>query len=82
MPQDLDKKHQDTLDRFTQLAGTGLDQEYMDEMISEHKDDVKAFEHQSKDGKDPALRLFATSTLPVLQEHLTMARQTQERLTT
>jgi putative membrane protein len=80
MPQDLDKKHQDTLDRFTQLAGTKLDQEYLDEMISEHKDDVKAFEHQSKDGKDLALKQFAASTLPTLQEHLTLARQIHDHL--
>jgi putative membrane protein len=80
MPQDLDKKHQDTLDRFTQLAGSKLDQEYLDEMVSEHKDDVKAFEHESKDGKDLALKQFAASTLPTLQEHLTQARQLHDHL--
>jgi putative membrane protein len=80
MPQDLDKKHTDQLDRLTQLSGTKLDQEYVDEMVKDHKDDVKAFEREAKDGKDPALRQFAASTLPVLQEHLTLGQQLQEHL--
>ncbi len=49
-------------------------------MVSEHRDDVKAFERQAKEGKDPGLKQFAASTLPTLQEHLTQARQIHERL--
>ena len=82
VPKDLDKKHQDTLERFTQWSGTKLDREYMDEMVSEHKDDVKAFERESKEGKAAGLRQFAASTLPTLREHLTLAQQIQEHLKT
>ena len=80
MPQSLDKKHQDELDKMSQYGGTKLDQEYMSRMVSEHKDDVKAFEKQSKDGKDPSLKQLAASTLPTLNEHLAQAKQIDDRI--
>ena len=80
MPQELDKKHQDELDKMSQYAGTKLDQEYMDRMVSEHKDDVKAFEKESKDGKDTSMKSFAASTLPTLNEHLALAKQINDRI--
>jgi len=80
VPPDLDKKHQEKLDKMAQLSGIKLDQEYMSAMVSDHKDDVKAFEKESKDGKDPTLRAFAASNLPALNEHLNMARQIQDHL--
>jgi putative membrane protein len=80
MPQELDKKHQDKLDKLAKLGGPKLDQEYINEMVDEHKDDVKAFEKQAKDGKDPAIKQLAQATLPTLNEHLTMAHQIHDRL--
>jgi putative membrane protein len=80
MPADLDKKHQDRLDKMTQLSGNKLDEEYIDQVVKDHQDDVKAFEHQAKDGKDPVLRQFAATTLPTLQEHLAQAEQVKDRL--
>jgi putative membrane protein len=79
-PQELDKKHQDKFDKLAQYSGNKLDEEYMGEMISEHQDDVKAFEKEAKDGKDPALRQFAASTLPTLEEHLSLAKQVNDHL--
>lgn len=79
-PADLDRKHQEKYDKLAQLSGTKLDQEYMSYMLSEHKDDVKAFEKQAKDGKDPALRTFAAGILPTLNEHLNQARAIYDHL--
>src|SRR5262249_39817656 len=80
MPQDLDKKHQAELDKMSQHSGAKLDQEYMSRMVSEHKDDVKAFEKQSKDGKAPSMKQFAATTLPTLNEHLALAKQINDRI--
>lgn len=80
LPQELDKKHQEKLDKFSQLTGDKLDQEYMSDMIAEHKDDVKAFEKVAKDSKDLALKQLAAGTLPTLNEHLTQARQIYDRI--
>jgi putative membrane protein len=79
-PQELDKKQKDELDKMSQYSGTKLDQEYMNLMVDEHKDDVKAFEKEAKDGKDPVLKQFAATTLPTLNEHLALARQINDRI--
>jgi putative membrane protein len=80
MPQELDKKHADQLGRFSQLNGAKLDLEYMNQMVSEHKDYMAAFEREAKDGKDLALKQVAASILPTLHEHLSVARQVHDRL--
>jgi len=79
-PQELDKKHQEKLDKLSQYAGNKLDEEYMSDMVADHKDDVKAFEKEAKDGKDPALRQLAAATLPTLEEHLNLAKQVNDHL--
>ncbi len=49
-------------------------------MVADHETDVKAFEKEAKDGKDPALKQFAAGALPMLHEHLGQARQIHEHL--
>jgi putative membrane protein len=80
MPTDLDRKRQDKLDKLAKLGGSKLDQEYLSQVLDEHKDDVKAFEKEAKDGKDAAMKQLAQSSLAALNEHLTMARQIHDRL--
>ena len=80
VPQELDKKHQEQLDKLSQYSGSKLDEEYISATVSAHKDDVSAFEKEAKDTKDPALKQFAASTLPTLQEHLELAKQVEDHL--
>jgi len=51
----------------------GVDEDYMDEMVSDHKDAVDLFEKAAK-SEDPDIAAFARKTLPTLQQHLTMAK--------
>jgi putative membrane protein len=39
-------------------------------MIDDHKDDIKEFQNEISEGKDPQARAFASATLPTLQMHL------------
>jgi putative membrane protein len=55
-----------------------LDEDYMEEMVSDHEKAVKLFEEAAK-SKDPQIAAFASKTLPKLQAHLTQAR-TLEKL--
>jgi len=59
------------------LAGTSgaeFDKMYMSHMLKDHEKDVKEFEKQAEKGNDPALRSFAQQTLPVLRQHLELAK--------
>jgi hypothetical protein len=52
----------------------------MDDMVSDHEDDVAAFESYVEDAEDADLRGFAEATLPTLRDHLELAKRTQEQL--
>jgi putative membrane protein len=80
LPQQLDKKHQEMLDKVVHESGPKLERTYLVGAIADQKDDMKAFEHEAKDGKNPAVKQFATTSLPVLEDHLTLARQALDRL--
>jgi len=54
-----------------------LDEDYMEEMVSDHKDAVKLFEDAAK-SKDAEIAAFASKTLPKLQAHFTQAKTLKE----
>jgi putative membrane protein len=80
LPQDPSKDAQATYAELQGKSGAEFDQAYMDEMVSDHEDDVAAFEDYVENAKDPELRSFAEETLPTLKEHLEQAKQTQEQV--
>jgi putative membrane protein len=63
-------------DRLMKLSGPAFDQAYMKAMVSDHVKDVNEFRMESKSGKDPDVKAWAAKTLPTLEEHLKMARDT------
>ena len=77
-PTILLEKHQRIVARLEKLSGAEFDKEYMKEMVKDHKDVVAAFKKEAEDGKDPELKEFANTTLPVLREHLKMAEETRK----
>ena len=55
----------------------GVDKDYMDEMVSNHKDSVELFEKAAK-SDDAEIAAFASKTLPKLQQHHLMAKDLQK----
>ena len=70
LPADM-KQHKDML---TKASGAEFDRQYMAHMVKDHEKTVKDFEMQAKNGNDAALRAFAEQNLPIIREHLEMAR--------
>jgi putative membrane protein len=79
---ELKGKEKSTYDKLAKLNGAAFDRAYMSAMVSDHEKDVKEFEKESTGGKDPDLKAFATKTLPTLQDHLKMAKETQSKVGT
>jgi putative membrane protein len=52
------------------LSGDSFDKSYIKGMIEDHKEDIKEFQKEVSEGKDPQARAFASATLPTLQMHL------------
>jgi putative membrane protein len=61
-------------EKLAATSGAEFDRMYMSHMVKDHVKDVKEFEKQAKKGNDPALKSFAQETLPVLRQHLELAR--------
>ncbi len=76
--ENLDSEGRKTADKLADTAAGKFDRDYMKLMVSDHEKDVKEFEDASKNAEDPDVKAFAAKTLPTLQEHLSMARETQK----
>ena len=70
LPADLDAKQQAMYDKMSKMSGADFDKAYVKDMVKDHEEDVKEFQKESTNGKDPQIKSFATQTLPVLQSHL------------
>jgi len=80
LPSAMDSKDQATYDRLSKLNGVQFDRDYMADMVKDHKVDIAAFQHEADDGSNPGLKNFASQTLPVLREHLSLAEQTDSQV--
>jgi putative membrane protein len=72
LPDSLDAKHQEMVDKMSALSGSDFDNAYISCMIKDHKQDAKAFKTESSATKDTDLKSFVDKTIPVVQEHLKM----------
>jgi len=81
-PSAVNEKHKKAHDRLAKLSGSKFDRAYMDEMVKEHRADVKEFQRAANNAKDPDVKSFASKTLPTLQEHLKEAESVQGQVRT
>jgi putative membrane protein len=72
--------HKSTLDKLQGLKGADFDKAYVDEMVSDHESDVKAFQKQGESGSDPELKAFAAKTATVVQKHLEAIKAIQAKM--
>ena len=80
LPSDVDDASKKMADKLSKLSGKDFDKAYINGMVDDHEKDVKEFEKASKDAKDPDLKAWASKTLPTLQDHLKMAKDTKAKL--
>jgi putative membrane protein len=80
LPADVDDEHKKKADAMNAKSGKDFDKAYMADMVEDHEKDVKEFEKASKDAQDPDLKAWAAKTLPTLQHHLQMAKDTKGKV--
>ena len=73
-------KEQALMDRLGKLSGPEFDKAYMQAMVTDHDHDVSEFQKYSRSGSDPELKAWAAKTLPTLEEHQQMAKQTAAKV--
>jgi putative membrane protein len=82
LPSELNAHDKLIYDNLSKLDGTAFDRAYMQDMVKDHQTDVNEFQKEASNGANPDLKSFATTTLPTLQEHLRIARETNNSLGT
>jgi putative membrane protein len=70
LPKEMDRPQKRVHDRLAKLTGESFDRAYVEEMVKDHRKDVKEFEQQATRAKDPDLKARVDKTLPTLHEHL------------
>lgn len=80
VPSALDDKHQRKVDELNGTTKDNFDKTYIKQMVEDHQEDVDLFKKQSGSAKDPAIKAFASKTLPMLTMHLDSAKAIQRDL--
>lgn len=82
IPEALSKEDRKRIEPFRSMRPEEIDPRYVQLLIQEHEQDIAAFEKQIERGRNPALVSFAEQTLPVLKEHLQLAKDAKNALDT
>lgn len=82
LPDDADAKatHKALFTRLEALSGAAFDRAYVADMVKDHVQDVSLFDREASQGKDRELQSFARKTLPIMRDHLTLARDLERKL--
>ena len=75
----LSEKDAAKVEKMKGMKGAEFDKAYVKDMVKDHEMDVKEFTMASEKAKAPALKEYATKTLPTLKEHLEMIKKLQGR---
>jgi len=75
VPTALEPSQQAMRDRLSGLSGPDFDRAYMSEIVRDHTEDIALFERAPEISSDPDLKAWATRSLPMLRDHLALARQ-------
>jgi putative membrane protein len=74
----LDPVHAAMLNKLSQEQGKEFDECYIGMQVLAHEEALMCF-RKAKKGEDPKLRAFAEKNIPVLREHLQMARKMSDQ---
>jgi putative membrane protein len=77
-PEKPTEEHQKLEQKLSKLSGKDFDKKFMEEMVKDHEKDVEKYEKMVEQVKDEQLKEYVQATLPVLKEHLEMARTIEQ----
>jgi len=80
VPSDTDADHKTVMEKLRKVSGAEFDRAFMDAMVSGHDHAVANFRAFSERGDDPDLKKWAAKTLPTLQAHERMAKETAAKV--
>lgn len=77
LPDKVSAAHQAKIETMSKMSGDAFDAAYIKGMVEDHEKTVADFEAASGTAKNADLKKFIEDTLPVIKEHLKMAKEMQ-----
>ncbi len=72
LPKDMNKMDQAEYDKLSALSGPDFDQEYLTDMVKDHRKDLREFHMESMATNDPTLKAAVDKGEAVIREHTRM----------
>ncbi|MGI4887207.1 MAG: DUF4142 domain-containing protein [Janthinobacterium lividum] len=76
----MDAEHQTIREAMLKMSGPALEKKYMDQMVPDHEKTVSLFQSEIANGKEADVKGFASKTLPVIQQHTSMAKDDKMKM--
>jgi putative membrane protein len=80
LPAQLAGDPKEAFDHLSSLSGPAFDKAYMAHMVEDHEKDVSEFDKASTSATDGDVKSWAGRTLPTLQQHLALAKETARKV--
>jgi putative membrane protein len=79
-PASVNAKQKQLKQKLQGLNGEAFDRAYANAMVKDHKKAIAEFQTAANQSSDADVRAFAQKTLPVLQQHLQLAQDAQQKV--
>ena len=80
VPTDLSADQRREYTTLSKMTGKSFDKEYIDMMVKDHTEDLAAFQKAESTAQNPKLKKAISDAMPVIQEHLNMAKSDSAKL--
>ena len=80
-PSGIGRENNALRDRLEKLNGQAFDRAFVQAQVEDHQKDIQYLQQAENRVQDPSLKSYIRQTLPVLQQHLQMAEQTEHQMT-
>jgi putative membrane protein len=74
-PKGPSKKDKKLIEKLQGLSGPQFDTEYIQAMVKDHQEDLKAFQNEAQMAQDPNVKQIALQGQKVISEHLQLIEQ-------
>jgi putative membrane protein len=75
VPDKVSAKHRARINKMSKLSGAAFDTAYAKDMVEDHEKDIAEFEKARGEVSNEGLKKFIDDTVPVMKEHLEMAKK-------
>ena len=78
LPTTLSEDNQKEYNKLAEKTGKEFDKAYCEFMVKDHKDDLDMFKKAADNAEDADLKSWASTKVPVLEHHLSMAESMED----